>query len=76
MKKNFLFHRGQEFTERDLLVLDYDRTAHLDSTAMTRRHADAAVVGVNSRDGSSRPPPRRRQRLSYDGSLSFESSRQ
>lgn len=49
MKKNFLFHRGQEFTERDLLVLDYDRTAHLDSTAMTRRHADAAVVGVNSR---------------------------
>ena len=53
LTKNFLFHRGQEFTERDRLVLDLllPHLAHLDSSAMTRRRADAAVAALDAVGG-------------------------
>jgi DNA-binding CsgD family transcriptional regulator len=56
LTRNFLFHRGQEFTERDRLVLDLLRPhlAHLDSSAMTRRRADAAVAALDAVGGDGR----------------------
>jgi DNA-binding CsgD family transcriptional regulator len=56
LTRNFLFHRGQEFTERDRLVLNLLRPhlAHLYSSAMTRRRADAAVAALDAVGGDAR----------------------